>query len=127
MMKIFVSIGGSERRSTNPIEIVLKNPIEIALKAIMEMNSMIQIVNSSDEAELLLTDDTSQALRFLKDGDETKVLIAIMPGWQGESTRLGASSLAKAFAGRVYTRPLVEGSGEQNIVFFLLNVEEEMK
>lgn len=118
-MKIFVSVAGPERSSTNPIE--------LALKAVIAVNPTIQVVNSSDEAELLLTDDVSQALRFLKDGDETKVLIAIMPGWQGESTRSGASSLAKAFAGRVYTRPLVESPGEQNIVFFLLNIEEEMK
>ncbi|MBP7822507.1 MAG: hypothetical protein KA034_01690 [Candidatus Moranbacteria bacterium] len=118
-MKIFVSVAGPDHSSTNPIE--------LALKAIMESNSVIQVVNSSDEAEVLLTDDVSQALRFLKDGDETKVLIAILPGWQREPTRSGAISLAKAFAGRVYARPLVDYLGEQNIVFFLLNIEEEMK
>ncbi len=119
-MKIFVSVAtGSERISSNPVE--------FALKAIMETNPAIQVVNSSDDAELLLTDDVSKALRFLKDGDDTMVLIAIMPGWQGKSTRAGAESLAKSFAGRVYSRPIVEGPGEQNIVLFLLNITGEMK
>ena len=118
-MKIFVSVAGSEGRLTNPVE--------FALKAVMGMNPVIQVVNSLDEAELLLTDNLSKALRFLKDGDDTKVLIGIMPGWQSKSTRAGAESLAKSFAGRVYARPIVEGNGEQNIVFFLHNIEEEMK
>lgn len=77
-----------------------------------------EVVEEPAAAELIVTDSPSEALGFLKEYEEVKVLIALQPV-DRQRAESGANSLAKAYAGRVFIRPIVEFEGEENMVFFL--------
>lgn len=115
-MKIFIKIKSAE--PTNPVESVLK-----ALT-----RKLHEVVEDPAAAELIVTDSTTDALGFLKDYEDAKVLIALQPG-DRQRAEGGAKSLAKAYPGRVHIRPILENDGEENIVFFLMrsNPLEEVR
>lgn len=102
------------------------NPVQMALTTIVRTLGY-QIVETPEEAEVVVVNDIIVALELLKDDEDVKVLIAVHPGTWGSSERAGAPGLIKAFPGRVFARPTVEFDGEQNIVFFLMNLAEELK
>ena len=114
-MKVFIKIKSNE--PTNPVESVLK-----ALTKTLH-----EVVEDPIEAELVVTDSTTEALGFLK-GYDTTVLIALQPG-DRQHVEGGAKSLAKAYPGRVHIRPILDLDGEENIVFFLMrsNPLEEVR
>lgn len=114
-MKVCVKI--SSREATNPIQ--------AALRAIIGLNSSLQIVETPEEAELVVVNEVAVALGLLKDDEDVKVLIATLPGMYGASTRAGVQELAKSYPSRVFARPMIEREGEQNIVFFVLELNEE--
>jgi hypothetical protein len=103
------------------------NPIGMALKAIAKLNPVVQIVDTPEEAEFVVVNESTAALDILKDDENVKVLVAIAPGSWGERERAGVPGLTKAYPGRVFARPELESEGEQNIVFFLINLKEELK
>lgn len=103
------------------------NPIQMALKAIVGLNSSLQIVETPEQADLVVVNDATEAFGLLKDDEDVKVLVATLPGTHGSSTRAGVQGLTKSYPGRVFARPMVEFEGEQNIVFFITNLTEEMK
>lgn len=106
-MKVFIKIKSKE--PTNPVESVLKSLTR----------TLHEVVEDPETAELLVTDSTSDALGFLKDYDDAKVLIALQPG-DRKHHESGAKSLAEAYPGRVHIRPILDLDGEENIVFFLM-------
>jgi len=116
-MKMFISIESHEET----------NPIAFALRAVAEMNRETEIVESVEEADVVVTKGIRAALGLLKDYEEVRVVVALPPGRDRVALEAGASSLAKAYPGRVYARPMLEREGEQNIVFFLINITEELK
>ena len=78
-----------------------------------------EVVEDPSAADLIVTDSTSDALGFLKEYEDAKMLIALQPG-DRQHAEGGAKSLAKAYPGRVHIRPILENDGEENIVFFLM-------
>lgn len=96
--------------------------VERALEAIIGLNPSFQIVGQ-EEADVIIVGDARQALGFLKDDEDVKVL-AILLG--GNEERVGAESLSRAFPDRVIIRPALERDGEENIVQYLINYKEEV-
>lgn len=103
------------------------NPIQMALKVVVGLNPALQIVETPEEAELVVVNEAKTAFELLKDDEDVKVLIATLPGEYGSSVRAGVQGLTKAYPGRVFARPMIERDGEQNIVFFILGLKEEVK
>ena len=116
-MKTFISIRSPE--STNPVQ--------LAIGVIVEANPNLEVVGMAEEAGLIITNEARQALDFLKDDENVKVLVATFPGRQGESDRRGAESLTKAYPGRVLTRPMMAFNGEEELVPFLLTFTGAMQ
>lgn len=114
-MKVCVKI--SSREATNPVA--------MALRAVIGLNPALQIVETTEEANLVLVNEIATAFELLKDDEDIKVLIAIAPGTWGSRERDGAQGLSKNYPSRVFARPMVEREGEQNIVFFILNLNKE--
>lgn len=116
-MKVCVQISSKEP----------SNPIQMALKAIIGGNASLQIVETPEQADLVVVNDATEASELLKDDEDVKVLVATLPGTHGSSTRAGVQGLTKSYPGRVFARPIIELEGEQNIVFFIINLTEELK
>lgn len=117
-MKMFISIKSSYEEM---------NPIAAALSAVAEINVTTEIVELAEEAGVVVTNDIRDALGFLKDYEKVQVVVVLPPGRDRMAAEAGVNSLAKAYPGRVYARPMLEREGEQNIVFFLINISEELK
>lgn len=116
-MKVCVKISSKEP----------SNPIGMALKVVVGLNSSLQIVEKPEEAELVVVNDVTTALDLLKDDEEVRVLVALALGSEAVSAKAAVQGLTKAYPGRVFARPMIERDGEQNIVFFILNLKEEVK
>lgn len=109
------------------VQMQASNPIAVALKAIIGQNPSLQIVETPEEADLVVVNEITTASELLKDDEDVKVLVAVAPGSWGSSAKAGAQGLAKAYPNRVLTRPMLELEGEQNIALFLINLKEEVE
>jgi hypothetical protein len=75
-------------------------PDSILQRSIQRVGSLFhELVDSAEEAELIITDSPASALAMLKENEEATVIFFIVPG--EKYTLNGARSLEKNFPGRV--------------------------
>jgi len=113
MQRMYIAI---EMRGANG-----SNATESVLKTILR--SAYELVETSADAEVILTDSPTKALECLKENEMAKVVIGILP-WD-RNAGPAAQSLKKAYADRVIVRPFVEKDGEENFVLSLMRGEVE--
>lgn len=110
-MKVFIAITmGSGEAS----------PVKRAIACICEVAHH-QVVESIDEAELVVTDSSKDALSVLKENEIVRV--AIMTYRSHEE--IGARALQRAYVGRVDVCPLLDN--ENNISVYLIKHQGEVK
>ena len=107
-MNIFISVTSSNGEVS---------PIDYALKAIIDLTPN-TVVESIDEAEVVIVDDVHTALDLLR---KTQVRVIVFT--VGDTHKVGADALAgnPAFAGRITHCPLI---GENELVLHLLTLTE---
>jgi hypothetical protein len=114
MKKVFISVTGNESG----------NPIKRALEAVSKL--VHEVVDNSEDADLIIVDSASEALGMLKENDEAIVLVAVMMGEKHNET--GARSLRKAYPGRVYVGQIFrveDGTDDVLLVPYIIAFAQE--
>lgn len=104
------------------------NPVQTVIRMIAGLNPEVQVVETPEEAGIVVVDDIAVALEFLKKNTEVKVLIAA-PFGRGRNPGFEQSvyDLNKAYPGRVSVSPMIANEEGQNIVFSILALKKELK
>lgn len=117
--KIYIQISGKDE----------SNPVQTAIRMIAGLNPNVQVVETPEEAGIVVVDDTTAALEFLKRNGDVKVLIATPPLWRSKNLAFEQSvqDLTKAYPGRVSASPMIDNGEGQNIVFSIIALNKEFK